>query len=102
MNKYVIKSFIMNDGTRSCQIIHSSLKPVVYPNLYLVSEIVNDKYTASTRLAVAKVIIMLLDFFEKKNIDLEKVINDKCFLAREDIKDIITYMSKRKAKGNIY
>ncbi len=102
MNKYVVKNFIMNDGTRSCQIIHTSLKPLVYPNLYLVSEIVNDKYTSSTKLAVAKIIIMLLNFFEKKNIDLEKVINDKCFLAREDIKDIITYMSKRKANGNIY
>ncbi|MFP1891776.1 tyrosine-type recombinase/integrase [Lonsdalea quercina] len=102
MNKYIVKSFIMNDGTRSCQITHSNLVPVVYPNLYLVSEMVNEKYTFSTRLAVAKVITMLLDFFEKRKIDLEKAINDKCFLAKEDIKDIIKYMTKRKANGNIY
>lgn len=102
MNKYVVKSFIMNDGTRSCQITHSNLIPVVYPNLYLVSEMENEKYTSSTRLAVAKVITMLLNFFEKRKIDLEKVINEKCFLAKEDIKDIIEYMTKRKAKGNIY
>ena len=101
MKKYKIKSFIMKDGTRSCLLYDSEQKPLLYPNLYLENEVRRRNNTATTALAVAKSISILLWVLDRRNINLESAISDKRFLTREDIKNIVYCMSGKTTPENV-
>ncbi|MBV8875941.1 MAG: site-specific integrase [Metakosakonia sp.] len=101
MKKYLIKSFMMKDGTRSCLLYNGEQEPLLYPNLYLEDEVRRKRNTATTALAVAKSISILLVFLDQRGINIESAINEKRFLTREDIKSIIYYMSGKINSGNV-
>lgn len=97
-----INSFILSSAERYCLVIDNSTKlPVYYPNLFITTQIRNSSQSVSTMISAAASLIVLLNFINERNINLEERILTKKFFSLSEFDDLRDFTQKRHVSENI-
>lgn len=89
-------TFKMDSGERYCHVIDRTTGlPEFYPNLYLTTQVRNRSRASSTILAVAGSLVVLLRFFERREINIEERILTKRFLSTHEIDALTDFMQRK-------
>lgn len=95
MNKIKISKFLLDTGERYCIIIDKENGiPLYYPNLFLTTQLRNRGYSISTVESKAVNLSLFYRFLKHKNIDIETYISSGKYLSRNDIENLINFLSK--------
>lgn len=99
---YKIKKFIMSNGGRECLILDKETKlPVIYQNLFLITNIRNKSATASTMEIVATNLLIFSNFLKSREIDIIERIKIRTYLSIAEIDDLVRYAKQRFDKQKI-
>ncbi|ELU7888511.1 site-specific integrase [Salmonella enterica] len=97
-----INSFILSSAERYCLVIDNSTKlPIYYPNLFITTQIRNSSKSVSTMISAAASLIVLLNFINERNINLEERILTKKFFSLSEFDDLRDFTQKRHVSENI-
>ncbi|KPD21364.1 tyrosine-type recombinase/integrase [Idiomarina abyssalis] len=95
-NDFGTTTFKMDSGERYCHVINLTTGlPEFYPNLYLTTQVRNRSRASSTILATAGSLVVLLRFFERRQIDIQERILTRRFLSPHEVDALSDYMQRK-------
>lgn len=103
MKKYVINSFMFENGERFCHVVEKiSGEPIYHPNLYLLTQIRNRSSSINTIQLIAGSLVLLHNWFYNNHIDIEERIRKLDFLEFNELDSLSDYMSMnyKRRKGS--
>ncbi|MEI7145479.1 site-specific integrase [Pectobacterium brasiliense] len=100
---YGTKNFMLKSSERYCLIIDYSTKlPVYHPNLFITTQVRNKSESVSTMKATSASLVVLLNFLDSRNINLEERVYTNKFFSPYEIDALRDFTQKKKTeKGNV-